>query len=151
MVVFRPFASEVILAKVKSSDEDGIRCMDATSFSFTNTNCTSERRIFWRHLCTSSISTSTISLVCPVTLHSLQATHSCLQWPKWACSFLATRLRSKDTARAFGICNSGPDVHRPRGSGTGSCWGRRILRRRTWSAKSIGGCRSKTRGPARAI
>lgn len=26
MVVFRPFASEVILAKVKSSDEDGIRC-----------------------------------------------------------------------------------------------------------------------------
>ena len=26
LVVFRPFASEVILAKVKSSDEDGIRC-----------------------------------------------------------------------------------------------------------------------------
>jgi hypothetical protein len=25
MVVFRPFVSEVILAKVKSSDEDGIR------------------------------------------------------------------------------------------------------------------------------
>ena len=25
MVVFRPFASEVILAKVKSSDEDGVR------------------------------------------------------------------------------------------------------------------------------
>ena len=25
LVVFRPFASEVILAKVKSSDEDGIR------------------------------------------------------------------------------------------------------------------------------
>ena len=27
MVVFRPFVSEVLLAKVKSSDEDGIRCM----------------------------------------------------------------------------------------------------------------------------
>lgn len=26
LVVFRPFTSEVILAKVKSSDEDGIRC-----------------------------------------------------------------------------------------------------------------------------
>jgi len=26
MIVFRPFPSEVILAKVKSSDEDGIRC-----------------------------------------------------------------------------------------------------------------------------
>jgi len=26
MVVFRPFISEVIVAKVKSSDEDGIRC-----------------------------------------------------------------------------------------------------------------------------
>lgn len=26
LVVFRPFASEVILAKVKSSDEEGIRC-----------------------------------------------------------------------------------------------------------------------------
>lgn len=27
LVVFRPFPSEVILARVKSSDEDGIRCM----------------------------------------------------------------------------------------------------------------------------
>ena len=27
MVVFRPFVSEVIIAKVKSSDEDGIRRM----------------------------------------------------------------------------------------------------------------------------
>jgi hypothetical protein len=27
MVVFRPFVSEVILAKVKSSDEEGIRCV----------------------------------------------------------------------------------------------------------------------------
>lgn len=27
MVVFRPFVSEVLLAKVKSSDEDGIRRM----------------------------------------------------------------------------------------------------------------------------
>lgn len=27
MVVFRPFVSEVVLAKVKSSDEDGIRRM----------------------------------------------------------------------------------------------------------------------------
>ena len=26
LVVFRPFASEVILARVKSSDEEGIRC-----------------------------------------------------------------------------------------------------------------------------
>ena len=26
MTVFRPFGSEVILAKVKSSDEDGVRC-----------------------------------------------------------------------------------------------------------------------------
>ena len=26
LVVFRPFASEVLLARVKSSDEDGIRC-----------------------------------------------------------------------------------------------------------------------------
>ena len=26
LVVFRPFTSEVILAKVKSSDDDGIRC-----------------------------------------------------------------------------------------------------------------------------
>jgi DNA-directed RNA polymerase III subunit RPC8 len=26
MVVFRPFTSEVVVAKVKSSDEDGIRC-----------------------------------------------------------------------------------------------------------------------------
>ena len=33
MVVFRPFASEVILAKVKSSDEDGIRC---TSLPFVS-------------------------------------------------------------------------------------------------------------------
>ena len=31
MVVFRPFTSEVVIAKVKSSDEDGIRC---TSLSF---------------------------------------------------------------------------------------------------------------------
>jgi DNA-directed RNA polymerase subunit E'/Rpb7 len=31
MVVFRPFASEVILAKVKSSDEDGIRCTSLPS------------------------------------------------------------------------------------------------------------------------
>ena len=30
MVVFRPFVSEVILAKVKSSDEDGIRRMFAS-------------------------------------------------------------------------------------------------------------------------
>lgn len=27
MVVFRPFTSEVIVAKVKSSDENGIRCL----------------------------------------------------------------------------------------------------------------------------
>ena len=31
MAVFRPFTSEVVIAKVKSSDEDGIRC---TSLSF---------------------------------------------------------------------------------------------------------------------
>ena len=30
LVVFRPFISEVILAKVKSSDEDGIRSMSPT-------------------------------------------------------------------------------------------------------------------------
>ena len=30
MVVFRPFVSEVILAKVKSSDEDGIRRLFAS-------------------------------------------------------------------------------------------------------------------------
>lgn len=46
MVVFRPFASEVILAKVKSSDEDGIRCMDASLLTRMNTNGTSECRIF---------------------------------------------------------------------------------------------------------
>ena len=33
MVVFRPFTSEVVIAKVKSSDEDGIRC---TSFFPSN-------------------------------------------------------------------------------------------------------------------
>ncbi len=33
-VVFRPFTSEVILAKVKSSDEDGIRCASQYSSSF---------------------------------------------------------------------------------------------------------------------
>ena len=32
LVTFRPFPSEVILAKVKSSDEDGIRRAFATSF-----------------------------------------------------------------------------------------------------------------------
>lgn len=35
MVVFRPFASEVILARVKSSDEDGIRCTFTTSISMS--------------------------------------------------------------------------------------------------------------------
>ena len=32
MVVFRPFTSEVVIAKVKSSDEDGIRCTFLFSF-----------------------------------------------------------------------------------------------------------------------
>lgn len=32
MVVFRPFASEVILAKVKSSDEEGIRRASSHAF-----------------------------------------------------------------------------------------------------------------------
>jgi len=40
MVVFRPFISEVIVAKVKSSDEDGIRCsymtiQGPTPFTYT--------------------------------------------------------------------------------------------------------------------
>ena len=35
MVVFRPFTSEVVIAKVKSSDEDGIRCMFLFSFQST--------------------------------------------------------------------------------------------------------------------
>jgi DNA-directed RNA polymerase subunit E'/Rpb7 len=37
LVVFRPFTSEVIVAKVKSSDEDGIR----RTFSFANPRGTS--------------------------------------------------------------------------------------------------------------
>ena len=31
MVIFRPFISEVVVAKVKSSDEDGIRCSCMTT------------------------------------------------------------------------------------------------------------------------
>ena len=32
MVVFRPFTSEVIMSKVKTSDEDGVRCALSVSF-----------------------------------------------------------------------------------------------------------------------
>ena len=78
MTVFRPFPSEVILAKVKSSDEDGIR---RTSLGFSIPlpplirQCAySDSRVLRRHIHPSRISPRTLSLVSqPPT--SIQTSH----------------------------------------------------------------------------
>lgn len=64
MVVFRPFTSEVIVAKVKSSDEDGIRCLSSprnTSISLMAGN--SDHGLLRRPFHPDSISSSTICVV----------------------------------------------------------------------------------------
>ncbi|KAI0270077.1 RNA polymerase III, subunit Rpc25, partial [Russula aff. rugulosa BPL654] len=47
LVVFRPFPTEIILAKVKSSDEDGIQCDHTAQFSCTIYSDPNERAYFW--------------------------------------------------------------------------------------------------------
>jgi len=66
MVVFRPFTSEVVVAKVKSSDEDGIRCMSLFFCSQSTAYYPvvySNGRILRRHVYTSRVSPSTIRIV----------------------------------------------------------------------------------------
>lgn len=65
MVVFRPFASEVILAKVKSSDEDGIRRTSCTELYAWLSLCRgfSNCGLFRRHIRTLGIPTGAYSLV----------------------------------------------------------------------------------------
>lgn len=69
MVVFRPFASEVIVAKVKSSDQESIRRASAHRLCFISlispdphSNC----RILRRHLHPCFVSAPTQRLVRPV-------------------------------------------------------------------------------------
>lgn len=64
LVVFRPFPSEVILAKVKSSDEDGIRrtCLKKLRMTPLSQVC-SERRLLRRHLCAPCLPSHTYCVV----------------------------------------------------------------------------------------